>query len=162
MIEEMIIKAGVPTYVVKLEINLSGNQNEISVAQQEPNPIGLIYGLSVDIGGTHPTDNTRQLIDQNDSRNLWLTLKYNTAEFVDKIRLSRLGNDIPNANGGIIRNYFPCNIPRGTDWQGSKIYNYTGITNKTILLNLYFIDVQSLAALREQGIFFRNGVKVSK
>lgn len=159
--EDLLNKLGIPSYISQIVVDLpSANNTTVQLNDKVPESAGWIYGMSVEHDGTTPTDQTKVLINAADMQNLWLQLKYGTSIYIDNYRLDKLSwrdATVPIA----FRNYTPFSIPADTAWKNSVLLNPTGIINKTVIINVYFIDKGSYQHLVDTGVFWKNGRKTN-
>lgn len=160
MIQEQFVKLGIPTYITQLQIDLPAVAKAQNLLGQDvPTNIAWVYGLSVTVDGTAPLDASQNLISLSESKNLWLTLMAGTNIFQQNIRLS----DLLYVQGGVMRsqpyNFCPVSIPSGIDWKTSYIQNPNGVTSKSVLLNIYYIDKPTYNNLVGSGVLWKTGIK---
>jgi hypothetical protein len=156
---QMLLKLGIPTYSDTYYTQLTG-ATPTKIGQTMPSVIGLIYGLSVDVNGTTPQNNTFNCITPNQSTQLWLQLKIGAALYVDNFRLDRLvfsdgGTNFQNPN-----RYFPVMVPSETDLKESTFYNPNSIgsggTPIYVPLTVHYIDKPSYAHMLQKGYLYAN------
>lgn len=154
MIEELLLRAGVPAYKTNLITTITTSK-EINLGQQAPENIGWIYGISLNVGGTDYQGNT--LISLADSYNLWLNLKIQTNVFTQSIRLANFIYLNPSAIRTTERNYMPVSIPLQLDWKQSSILNPTGIASGIVNFDFYYIDIPSYNKLVANQMILKPG-----
>jgi len=167
MVEEMLFRVGIPTYKTTLQIDLpAAAQVKQLLNQKAPINIGWIYGISINVDGHLPLDNSANLITKTDAGNLWLSLLIGSNQFVADWRLSELMYMQYNVDREMNWNYAPVSLPMGSDakgnsqidWQKSYVTNPSGIVSKTILLNLWYIDIASYSNLVNSKFMWVTGV----
>lgn len=160
MVEELLFKTGIASYKTYLQFDLGASaQPQINMDQKAPVNIGWIYGISVLIGGTVPTNQTQNIISKADAGNLYVTFKIAANMFIDTWRLSDLVFQEAGQTREQERNYAPVSIPNILDWQKSYINNPTGIVSKTILFQLWYVDAPSYGNLVQSGVLWQQGKK---
>ena len=157
-IETMCFKMGIRTYTDTYFTQLVGS-SPTKIGQDMPNPVGWIYGISIETDSVFPTDKTLPTIAFADAANLYLYFKDGTDLYINNMRCDRLVYTQPSApNSSNPRRYFSVNIPRMTDLKQSYYNNPTGIgtTGAPVLipLTIYYIDVASVDMLRAKGYIF--------
>lgn len=159
-LEHWLFKVGVPTYKTQIYIDLpAAASNSIELGNTVPENIGWIYGLAVNVGGKKPNDASLNLLTLAQSYELWLQLKYGSADFIDYYRLSNLVFNNYGAARTQVENYLPVSIPMGTDWKKSLIINNTSIVSATIMFDIYFIDIPTYKNLVASKIIWERGKK---
>ncbi len=156
MIEELLFKTGIPTFKTTLSTDLVA-VGDVNLGQDAPTNIGWIYGMAVNVGG-NSYDNSKPLITLVEAGALWLTLKIGSSDFVKNLRLSNLEFQEASVTRGQERNYMPCSIPLALDWKQSTISNATGITGKTVLLDMWYIDKPSYDKLLQSKVIWKTGI----
>lgn len=163
MIQETLLKLGIPTYSVTIYTKLEDVTSQL-IGDRMPEQIGWIYGLSTEVGDTHPDDATKQLISDNDIGSIWLCLKYGATEYIQDLRMTNLVFTSSQRPGMWFnpQRFFPVNIPMHTDLSTSKYKNPNKISNVHVALTLYYIDKTAYKNLLAQGIILANGVTMKK
>lgn len=151
MIEEILFKLGIPTYMESVYTTLTAKA-VIRLPKQMPTQIGWIYGLSVYCDGVTPTGET--LITTAQSEDLYMVLKAGQTDFIESYRVSQL--NISAQNGNDIQ-YCPVNIPAAISLDQSFWQNPLLITGAEIMLNIYYIDQKSFDVLVAGGWMGING-----
>lgn len=157
---KLLSEQGVATLFTTILITLptSGSQN-IPIAKQLPNQIGMIYGLSIDVGQKDPNNNN--LITLAQSALLYITLKKGSANFIENMRMDKLLFNNADATGNLSNpnRYLPVNVPGDFDLDTSFLTNPTGITSGVVSLNLWYITKTTMQTLKASGVVKVNGKK---
>lgn len=154
MITDFIVKYNIPTYLTQIQTTLeSSAQASINIGKNMPKTVGLIYGIFIYADGTMPDDASKPLISVTDSQELYMTLKVGMTDYIQNLRLDHLiyfNNGASAVNN--TQRYMPVNIPYNVELDKSVYLNPSGIIDKTILLNLLFIDMVGLKLLQSKGL----------
>lgn len=160
-IEELCFKLGLKTYSDTYYTNLVG-VSPTKIGQDMPNPVGWIYGISIDTDSVNPTDASLPNITLAQASNLWLYFKFGVELFINNMRCDKLvyyGNAISGAvNYSNQQRYFPVNIPRVTDLKQSYYNNPQGYGTQTsplqIPLTIWYLTVDTCNDLVKKGYTF--------
>jgi hypothetical protein len=166
--QEQLYKLGVKTYTDTYYTQLTGGTPTM-IGQDMPNVVGWIYGISIDVDGVLPTDQSKNAISLANASNLWLYFKVNAELFINNMRLDKLVFVNPNEGLGAApaqysnqRRYFDVNIPYVTDLKQSYYNNPTSLGTSVaplyIPLSIYYIDRDSYNGLVKKG-YLMDGVK---
>lgn len=155
LIEDIISKAGIPTYITKLVSQIPAAATlEIPMPKTIPKQIGLIYGLFTYTDTVDPANNP--LITSADASVLYMVLKDGPDEFIQSIRLDDLQNTIVGVPLSRTERYYRCNIPGNFDLSTSFFQNPTGIVSApvpaaptVIVIGVRFISTESVKFLVE-------------
>jgi hypothetical protein len=165
MLETLLLKWGIPTYIYNVNTVLAGKLQE-KIGDTLEVTVGWVYGLSVNVDGVLP-DNSAPLISSNIVGDFYLTLKYGQSLYVNALRLNHLVYDYRTTGTGQListnsRKYFPVNVPVNTDLKQSYYSNPLvqtgGDVAAAISLNLFYIDVTAYTFLVNKGIVLQNGL----
>lgn len=160
----MLLKLGIPTYSDTYYTALKGS-TPTKIGQVMPSVIGLIYGLSVDVGGCLPQSSTALMLRYDQAYLVFLQLKMGAALYVDNYRVDRLvyNNTANTTSTAVFTNqqrYFPVVVPAVTDLKESTYYNPAGLGSSTtpvyVPLTVHYIDVDAYKYLKEKGYVFPN------
>lgn len=140
---ELLTKYGIPTYITSIFTDLGSVASAtLQIGKQMPNNVGLIYGMSIYIGGVVPDAAGKSMITLADAGKLYINLVSGSLTFLNYLKLDQLafssGTNITSS-----RKYLPVNIPANFDLDQSKYYNPESLTDLTIGLQLWYIDVDS-------------------
>lgn len=172
MIEEQLFKLGVKTYTDTYYTNLQGI-SPTKIGQDMPNPVGWIYGISIETDSVNPTDQSLPNITLVQASQLWLYFKLGTNLFINNMRCDKLvyynpasnllsppfpANTVQQCNYSNQQRYFPVNIPCTTDLKQSYYNNPTGIGSSSsivqIPLTIWYININSYKDLLRKGYIF--------
>ena len=157
MIEETLMKLGIPTYTDTYYTKLDGTPGQVKIGQDMPKPIGWIYGLSVNPTGTQPANVGLNIISEANLQALWLYLKIGVDLYVNNYRLDNLNFvSVANQNYSNPRRYLPVGVPNVTDLKESYYANPSGIADVYVPLTIHYIDVGAYDLLVEKGYLYRD------
>lgn len=166
--QQWLFKLGIKTFTDTYYTQLVGDTG-VKIGQDMPNPIGWIYGISIETDCTQPTDQTKLCISLSNASQLYLYFKVGTDLFINNFRIDRAVYTVPvgvptPAQYQNQERYFPVNIPRVTDLKQSYYNNPTGIGTPLapvyIPLTVYYIDVTSYNHLVKMGHLFDGAAAV--
>lgn len=160
-LKDTLFEYGIDTYLMSLQTVLPTTaENQIPIAKQIPQQVGLIYGLGIYTDGFTPAN--QPLITSTDAENIFLTFKDGPTEFFQPMRLDALifkSSGFPLTSA---EQYFPVNISGNFDLSTSFYANPTGVVStddetKNIMLNLWYISTESYLFLMKQGVVKEDG-----
>ena len=130
-------------------------EQQIPIAKQIPQQVGLIFGMSIYTDTITPA--AQPLITTADAENLYLTFKDGPTDFLQPVRLDEMNYNfvgVPNVNPQL---YLPVNIQGNFDLSTSFYSNPSLIFSiapavTTIMLNLWYISTESYLFLIKQGV----------
>jgi hypothetical protein len=162
-IETMCFKMGIRTYSDTYFTMLDGG-SPTKIGQDMPNPIGWIYGISIETDSVYPTDATKPTITIDQASKLYLYFKEGTDLYLNNFRCDRAVFSNPPAPLPTTeyysnpKRYFQINIPKMTDLKQSYYNNPTAIKNVYVPLTIYYIDILSYNELLHKG-YLHAGVR---
>lgn len=157
---DTLFQWGITSYVLGIETSIStANQRNIPIAKQIEQPVGLIFGFSIQTDTVTPANDP--LITTANAENLYLNLKDGNAEFFMPVRLDQMifnFSGFPNTNED---RFMRVNIKGNFDLSTSYYSNPTGIVSvedeiTTILLQMWYISTESYLFLIEKGVVVEN------
>ncbi len=162
MVQQLLMKWGIPTYVYSVQTLLAGAIEE-KIGDTLEVTVGWVYGISVNVDGKTP-DNANNLITAGNTANLYLNLKYGQSIYVNGLRLNHLVFDQFPGAGPLFNQtkYLEVNIPVGTDLKQSTYSNPTLLTAAVVMINLFYIDVTAYQFLIDKNIILENGQALPK
>lgn len=154
MITDFLVKYNIPTYLTQIKTTLpSTAQSSVNIGKNMPTNVGLIYGIFIYADSVVPDDASQNLISVSESESIYMSLKVGMTLYVENLRLDHLiyYNTAATAVNNTTR-YMPVNIPYNIELDKSYYLNPSGTVDKTILLNLLYIDKVGLALLQKNGV----------
>lgn len=152
-VEIFLLKHGIRTYSYPVITPITA-KIEVQIGDSLSTELGWIYGISTEIDGVTPKDQSVILPTLAQAGDLYLNLQYGQTWYINDRRMSNLVYNTPNA-GLVIPSgsrYEPVNIPYTTDLKQSIIRNPKMASGFSTMLTFHYIPRQTYDALVKSGL----------
>jgi hypothetical protein len=154
-VEKFLLAKGIRTYSYPVITPITP-KIEVQIGDSLSTELGWIYGISTEIDGVTPKDQTVPLPANNQIGDLYLNLQYGQTWYINDCRMSNLVFIDP-LNGLFINDYryMPVNIPYTTDLKQSIIRNPKMLSGFSTMITFHYIPIKTYDALVKDGILLQ-------
>ncbi len=160
-VEKFLLGQGIRTYYYSVITAITA-KIEIPFGDSISTELGWIYGISAEINGVTPKDQTVPLPTLAQSADLYINLQFGQTWYIMDLRLSNLvyteqvaGRDLTNP-----QRYYPVNIPFTTDLKQSIIRNPKSATGFSTMIGFHYIPRKTYNELVAKGLLKQNDLGI--
>lgn len=152
-VEQFLLRLGIRTYAYPVITAITAKP-EILFGDSISTELGWIYGISAEVNGCTPKDQTVVLPTLAQAGDLYVNLQYGQTWFINDFRMSNLVfNDPSQATTGYTNSqrYFGVNIPMTTDLKQSVIRNPKMASGFSTMITFHYIPRKTYESLVADG-----------
>lgn len=154
----LLLRLGIRTYSYPVITQFNAPAIEVQIGDSLSTELGWIYGISTEVEGVTPKDQTIPLPTFAQAADLYLNLQNANTWYVNDFRFTNMiyinpltGTPIPSG-----ARYFPINIPLNTDLKQSIIRNPKSLVGFSTMITFHYIPRATYNQLVKDGIMKDN------